>query len=386
MHLSVSRSLRASFLLLVGFVALIALACGSDDSSDAPAPAAETATEATAATPTQAATEPPTEAPAEEPVDEGGSVDENYLRAICVGGNDLQAAMFTAAIKLEAEGGDADDPEVFAELFLEPLAGFLEQMREATPPDDMVEYHTAALAQYEALITLFGTLGEEGEDLEGDPFELLGGMLAGAEEFPTIPEAARARLAGVAEGVPECAASFFLAEFLGAASAGPVDSGSSASSGSSDVDPADEAYVRGVCLAGDAFNATVQQATADLGPNASLDESDPEVFAAVFTEGLRGLAADMREISPPAGVVQYHDGSIARYEEMVALLDGILETLDAGDEVAAEDLARFRQLLGGGLGMPGLPVDVRERVAQAANGVIECYGSGFLLGFLGGGG
>ncbi len=382
MHLSVSRSLRASFLLLVGFVALIALACGSD-SPDAPAPAAETATEATAAaaTPTEAATEPPTEAPAEEPVDEGGSIDENYLRAFCVGGNDLQAALFTAAIKLESEGGDPDDPEVFAELFVEPLATFLEHMREVTPPDDMVEYHTAALAQYEALVTLFATIGEEGEGLEGDPFELLGGMLAGAEEFPVIPEAALARLAQVATGVPECAGSLFLAEFLGAGGAEPVDTGSTG-----DADPADEAYVRELCLAGDTFNATVQQATADLGPNASLDESDPEVFAAVFTEGLRGLAADMREISPPAGVVQYHDGSIARYEEMVALLDGILETLDAGDEVSAETLARFQQLLQGGIGMPGLPVDVRERVAQAANGVIECYGSGFLLGFLGGGG
>ena len=381
MHLSVSRSLRASFLLLVGFVALLALACGSDDSPDAPAPAAETATEATAATPTEAATEPPTEAPAEEPVDEGGSIDENYLRAFCVGGNDLQAALFTAAIKLEAEGGDPDDPEVFAELFVEPLATFLEQMREVTPPDDMVEYHTAALAQYEALVTLFATIGEEGEGLEGDPFELLGGMLAGAEEFPVIPEAALARLAQVATGVPECAGSLFLAEFLGAGGAEPVDTGSTG-----DADPADEAYVRELCLAGDTFNATVQQATADLGPDANLDESDPEVFAAVFTEGLRGLAADMQQMSPPDGVAAYHAASIGRYEEMVALLDGILETLDAGEEVAAEDLARFRQLLGGGLGMPGLPVDVRERVAQAANGVIECYGSGFLLGFLGGGG
>ena len=158
-------------------------------------------------------------------------------------------------------------------------------------------------------------------------------------------------------------------EFLGTASAEPVDTGSSAAD---PADPADEAYVRGVCLAGDAFNATVQQATADLGPDASLDQSDPEVFATVFTEGLRGLAADMREISPPAGVVVYHDGSIVRYEEMVALLDGILTTLDAGDDVSAETLARFQQLLQGGIGMPGLPPADANRLAQAANGVVEC--------------
>ena len=379
MHLLSSRSLRASFLLLVGAVAILALACGSDDSPDEPVATPEATAEAVTATATQA----PTEAPATETADAGGSVDENYLRAICMGGNDLQAAMFMAAIRLEAEGGDPDDPEVFAELFVAPLAGFLEHMREVTPPDDLAEYHTAALAQYEALVTLFAAIGEGGEELEGDPFELLGGMLAGAEEFPVMPEAALARLAEVSKGVPECAGSLFLNEFLGTASAEPVDTGSSAAD---PADPADEAYVRGVCLAGDAFNATVQQATADLGPDASLDQSDPEVFATVFTEGLRGLAADMREISPPAGVAVYHDGSIARYEEMVALLDGILTTLDAGDEVSAETLARFQQLLQGGIGMPGLPPADANRLAQAANGIVECYGSGFLLGFLGGGG
>ena len=198
MHLLSSRSLRASFLLLVGAVAILALACGSDDSPDEPVATPEATAEAVTATATQA----PTEAPATETADAGGSVDENYLRAICMGGNDLQAAMFMAAIRLEAEGGDPDDPEVFAELFVAPLAGFLEHMREVTPPDDLAEYHTAALAQYEALVTLFAAIGEGGEELEGDPFELLGGMLAGAEEFPVMPEAALARLCRGLEGRP----------------------------------------------------------------------------------------------------------------------------------------------------------------------------------------
>ena len=159
-----------------------------------------------------------------------------------------------------------------------------------------------------------------------------------------------------------------------------MDTGSTA-----EVDPADEQYVRDMCLAGDVYEATFQEAMAQLGPDAELDESDPEMFAAVFLEALRGLAADMQEGSPPDGVASYHAASIGRYEEMVAVLDDILETSDAGGEVADEQLARFQQLLGGGLGMALLPLAEANRLAQAANNVIECYNSGFLYGFLGGG-
>ena len=386
----VSRSFRASFLLLVGFVALVALACGSDDSPSEPAAATETPVAAATATATEVATEPPTEAateaateppPATEAADEGGSVDETYLRTFCVGGNDLQAAMFTAAIQLETEGGDPDDPEVFAELFVEPLAAFLEHMRGVTPPDDLAEYHVAALAQYEALVTLFATIGEGGEELEGDPFELLGGMLAGAEQVPRRSRRLLSRgSAEVAEGVPECAGSLFLGEFLRAGSAGePVDTGAGATG---EVDIVAEEYVRELCLAGDNYEATIQEATAGLDPNADLDESDPEVFASLFTEALRGLAADMGAMSPPDSVVEYHAAGTVRFEEMVGILDGIIAALDAGEEVAAEDLARFQQLLQGGVGLPGLPFNEANRLATAANNVIECYNSGFLFGLL----
>ena len=378
----VKHSPRTYLLLTLIVIALIAVACGGgDETPDETATPTPTA-EAVTATATQAPTEaPPT---ATEAADAGGSVDENYLRAFCVGGNDLQAAMFTAAIQLETEGGDPDDPEVFAELFVEPLAAFLEHMRGVTPPDDLAEYHVAALAQYEALVTLFATIGEGGEELEGDPFELFGGMLAGAEQVPVVPQAALARLAEVAEGVPECAGSLFLGELLlagGSGSGQPMDNTTT----STPPDAADEAYVGELCLAGQRYEEAIQQATAGMDPDADLDQSDPEVFATTFTEALRGLAADLREIPSPDRVAEYHNGSIARYEEMVAVLDGILTTLDAGDEVSAETVTRFQQLLQGGVGMPGLPLDEANRLAQAANNLIECYGSGFLLGFLGGG-
>lgn len=380
MHLVTTLPLRASLLLVLGAVALIAVACGGgDEAPDEPATPAEAATAAATETPTEPPTETSATEPATDAAQEGGSVDEQYLRAICVGGDDLQAAMFTATIELEAEGGDPDDPEAFDELFVEPLTGFLEHMRQATPPDDLAGYHAAALAQYEAIITIFASM-EEGEGREGDPIELLGQMLTGADVvIPEIPEATFARLAQVADGVPECAGSLFLVEFLGSGEAEPIDTGSPAP-----VDPADEQYVREVCLAGQAYDATFQQAIADLGPDAEFDESDPEMFATAFLEALRGLAADMREISLPDGVADYHTAAVERFDEMVATLDGVMEALDAGSEVADEQLARFQTLLQGGIGLPGLPLSEVNRLAQAANEVIECYGSGFLLGFLGG--
>ena len=200
------------------------------------------------------------------------------------------------------------------------------------------------------------------------------------EDFPAIPETALARLAEVAQGVPECAGSFFLDEFLRGGSAGePVDTGAGATG---EVDIVAEEYVRELCLAGDNYEATIQEATAGLDPDANIDESDPEVFAALFTEALRGLAADMGAMSPPDSVVEYHAAGTVRFEEMVGILDGIIAALDAGEEVAAEDLARFQQLLQGGVGLPGLPFNEANRLATAANNVIECYNSGFLFGLL----
>ena len=218
MHLVAGRSLRASLFLLAGFVALVVLACGGDESPDEPLPATETATAATAETATETATKPATEAPpTEEPADDGGSVDQRYLSALCVAGNDFQATVNTAAIKMESEEGLEDDPEAFPEVFLEPMAGLLEALRDVPPPDDLAEYHAAALAQYEGLIGLFEAMreaAESGQEVEGGPFGLFSGMLEGAQDFPAIPEAALARLAEVAEGVPECAGSLFLEEFL----------------------------------------------------------------------------------------------------------------------------------------------------------------------------
>ncbi len=379
MHVLAFPSPRASLLLVLGLVALVAVACGGGDESPE-----ETATpDAVEATPTEAPTEPPTPVPTEPPAAEGGSVDEQYLRAICVAGNDLQNAMFAALVRMETEGVDPeDDPEAFGELFVEPLAGFLEAIRDVTPPDDMAEYHEAALAAYESLIALFASV-EEGEELEGGPLDLLGGMLGDAEAIPVIPDATRARLAAVAEDVPDCAGSIILQEFLGTGGGETIDEPGMYEG---EADPEAEAYVRELCLAGEAYVATIDEAIAGLGPEADLDESDPEVFATVFAEAMRGLSLAMLEMTPPVEIAEYHDAGGARFHEMANLLESIIETLDAGGEVTAEQLGLFQGLLAGGIGLPGLPFEYADRLGQAANNVVECFGSGFLYGFLSGGG
>ena len=383
------RPLPSVLLIVAGLVAAVAIACGGGDESPE-----ETATSAPAEAteaPTEAATEAATEAPATEPpateapAAAEDSVDVRYLRAICIAGNDLQTAMFTAAIRLETQGGDPEDPEAFQELFVEPLAGFLEAIRDVEAPNDLADYHTAALAQYEALVTLFATIAEGGEELgDEDPFALLlGGMMEGVEEMPEIPQEALDRLAVVAEDVPECEGSIILPEFLGQGS--QSDSGvSMEDEPGGEPDPEAEAYVRELCLAGDTYEATFQQALADLGADADFDESDPEVFATVFGEAIAGLAADMAVMTPPDEIAQYHAGAVARFGEMAALLQSIMGALDAGQEPAAGDLDAFQQILQGGLGMPDLPFDEANRLGLAANNVIECYQSGFLYGLLSG--
>ena len=327
-----ARSPRAPFLLLAGVVALVALACGSDESPDQPVPATETAREV--------APEATTET---QPADAGSSVDEHYLRDVCAVGRPLEFAFQEAARELEfGEDLDEDDPAVFATRFIDGLREHVAALQMVTPPDDVGEYHKAAIAQYDALIGVFDTMleaAESGEESAGEEaFEGFGAIFAGGFEALTLPPDVRDRLAEAASTVPECFGSGFLLGFLGGGEGAPAGSD----------DPAAEAYVREVCLVGAAYEAAVQEATAGLDPDADLDESDPEVFGATFAAALRGLAADMRAISPPAGTAAYHGAFTSRFEEMVALLDGIMETFDAGDDVAAEDSDRFQEILQGG--------------------------------------
>ncbi|MCY3918548.1 MAG: hypothetical protein OXG38_01920 [Chloroflexi bacterium] len=367
--------------VLVTALALVALAFAAacaDDPEPEPAPAA--AQPPPADTPTPAPSEPPqpTEAPAQTPTAETGGGDAPYLRVLCTAGDALQDAILAAAVRLETGSADPDAPEAFAELFVEPLGAFLEAMRGVTPPADLAEYHAATLAGYEGFIELLASLEESGGP--DDAMALLGGMLGGAADAPAVSPETLARLARAAADIPECAGSIVLASFLGQDAAPPADTGTAAG-----ADPEAEAYVRELCLAGDAFDAASGAALAGLDAGTDPVGGDPAVFAAVFHEPLRALAADLALITPPDEVAAYHAAASGRYEEMVSVLDAITGALDAGADPAAGDLDRFQELLRGGGVMPGLPSADANRLGQAANHVPECFGSGFLLGFLGGG-
>ena len=87
---------------------------------------------------------------------------------------------------------------------------------------------------------------------------------------------------------------------------------------------------------------------------------------------------------------EHHTATLAYF----AYVARALGVADARVEVSEQDMARVMRVMLAEDGsvmrsvMPPTPSpDVRDRIVQAANGVVECYGSGlFLLGFLGGGG
>lgn len=371
------RLRRVALPLLASLAISLILACGGGDEAPGETPVpAPAATEAPAETPT--AVPSPTAAPQETPTAEAGGADEPYLRVLCGAGGDLQDAILAASVRLETGSADLDDPEIFAELFAEPIGAFLEAMRGVAPPADLAEYHPAALAAYETFIEVVASPLESGR--VEDRMALLDEMLGGAADAPALPAETLARLARVAADIPECAGSPVLASFLGQ-DGGVLDGGTVAAG----PDPVAEAYVRELCLAGDAFEATYETALGNLEDGADPEGDDPASFAAVFHEALRGLAADLAPIAPPDGYAGPHAAAIGRYEEMVAVLDAITGALDAGAEPNAEDVARFEELLRGGLAMPGLSSTDANRLGLAANNVPACFGSGFLFGLLAGG-
>ena len=369
-----SQSFRHVAVLVLASLAIsLVLACGGGEEAPGEAPVpAPAATEAQAETPTAVAS--PTAASAGTATAEAGGDDEPYLRVLCSAGGDLQDAVLAATVLVETGSADPDDPEVFAEIFAEPLGAFLEAMRDVAPPADLAEYHAAALASYETFIEVVASPLESGR--VEDRIALLDELLGGAADAPALPAETLARLGRVAADIPECAGSAVLMSFLGQNDGGAVAAG---------PDPVAGAYVRELCLAGDAFEAKYGKALANLEDDADPEGDDPAAFAAVFHEALRGLAADLALIAPPDGYASPHAAAIGRYEEMVAALDAITGALDAGAEADAGDVARFEELLRGGLAMPGLSSADANRLGMAANNVPACFGSGFLFGLLGGG-
>ncbi len=165
--------LAAALVLLAGMVALLALACGGEESAGEASP------------------------------------DERYVRDLCLAGRALETAMVEAGSELrrgdpEEAGSEA---EALTELLIEPLEELLEALRETTPPGEMAAFHNATVA------ALSDTL-EFLKDAEGaDAFELPDSL--GSMDVPAPSVAVRDRLAEVANDVPECRGSSFLLGVMG---------------------------------------------------------------------------------------------------------------------------------------------------------------------------
>lgn len=186
-----TASSRRLFLLapLTGLIALVALACGGG----------------------------------------GASADEAYLRDLCTANRDFESAVLRGLIGDRLTGGDApaDDPADTLAAILEPVEGWIEALRAATPPDDVAAFHEAALDALDGLLALFadvGGAGAEGGDAEGEDagMDALFGLFAGfaaLTAIPDPPQEALDRLDEASADVSECGegliAGQLLDQFLG---------------------------------------------------------------------------------------------------------------------------------------------------------------------------
>ena len=145
--------------------------------------------------------------------DGGASVDETYLRDLCDANRALEGAVLGGIIGNALEGGDspADDPADMLASFIDPLREWVDALRAATPPDDMAEFHAAALNAVEGLLALFADMDAEadgddaGDDDEG--LDALLGLFAGfgaLSAIPDPPQEALDRLSAAVDEVSEC--------------------------------------------------------------------------------------------------------------------------------------------------------------------------------------
>lgn len=144
--------------------------------------------------------------------DGGASVDETYLRDLCDANRALEGAVLGGIIGNALEGGDspADDPADMLASFIDPLREWVDALRAATPPDDMAEFHAAALNAVEGLLALFADMDAEadGDDADDDEgLDALLGLFAGfgaLSAIPDPPQEALDRLSEAADEVSEC--------------------------------------------------------------------------------------------------------------------------------------------------------------------------------------
>ena len=112
MKLLKSKFLTLSIVAMAAF-ALIAAACGGDDDDDI----------------------------------QTGS-EEDYVKAACEAQNEFTEAVFAAALEL---GEDASDDDIIDAL-KDPVKDLRDAMKDARPPEDLVEYHRALIAAADDMV------------------------------------------------------------------------------------------------------------------------------------------------------------------------------------------------------------------------------------------
>ncbi len=288
-----------------------------------------------------------------------GEVERQYLSDLCTAEGLLKAAN-ADLLRLEQEPGGDDIVGESLELLGETTRGILATLSASTPPDGVEEYHAAILASYEGVLVLIedvSTALEEGEPAD-TLFQRLGNLL-GATDWPSLAPETWERLAEASRDTPGCPVGTSLLGFLRAPAPGEEDAA-----------PADVAYARSICRVGRDYQDSLVSAMADM------DEGDTEEFLIAAQQSGASLAIDLRALSPPDWAEDHH--------ATTALLFEILGGINTGSG-PAEDQARLEALARDGFQFPVPPLEVRDRIVRAATGVAECYGSTFLLTFLGGG-
>ncbi len=156
----------------------------------------------------------------------GDSADETYLRDLCDANRALEGAVLGGIIGNALEGGDspAEDPADMLAAFIDPMRDWVEALRAVTPPDDMADFHAAALHAVDGLLALFAEADGEadGDDAESEGMDALLGLFAGfgaLTAIPDPPQEALDRLSEAAGEVSECnrglLAGQLLDQFLG---------------------------------------------------------------------------------------------------------------------------------------------------------------------------
>lgn len=291
-------------------------------------------------------------------------VELRYLSDICAA-EDLIDAASADALLTQQEAGSADTIGELLALVTEATRDATAILSAATPPAGVEEFHAAIVAQYEELIVLVEEVSAALED--GDPsavlFQRLGAALSAAE-LPSLELETWERLAQASREAPGCAGGTNFLGFLGVVVPPDVV-----------VPAADVAYARKVCLVGTAYEDALVEALLNVD-----DVDDPDLLMVAFGEPAAALTEALGEVRPPDGLEGHHEATTALFEAIGLFLGGVTGSSDR----SSEDLERAWIVMAESGGQPPIPSpEVRDRIARAATGVEECYGSTFLLTFLG---